>query len=77
MIILLPCVSRAKPLHVLPLANGLKDNWKNKPKFDNDHTQDGPVLGGLTDEHASSVRPKFDKHRKGLGIRTDTEVSFY
>ena len=57
----------------LPLASGLKDNWKTKSKADNGRPQDEPVLAGsgLTDEHASSVCPKFDKQKQG----TVTEVS--
>ena len=49
----------------LPPASGLKDNWKNKAKFDNRQAQDGPILGGVTDEHALSVRPQFDKRKPG------------
>jgi hypothetical protein len=55
----------------LPPASGLKDNWKNKAKLNNQHPQDEAdadeaVLGGLTDEHASSVRPKFKKRKPGM-----------
>ena len=52
----------------LPLASGLKDSWKTKLKADNGRTQDESVLGGLTDEHASSFRPKFDKQTVEVSI---------
>jgi hypothetical protein len=41
----------------LPLASGLKDAWKSKPK----NVEAENAIGGLTDEHASSVRPKFNR----------------
>ncbi|KAI9442802.1 hypothetical protein F5148DRAFT_1293155 [Russula earlei] len=45
----------------LPLASGLKGNWKNQAKL----TQHQPILGGLTDDHASSVCPNFDQRKLG------------
>jgi hypothetical protein len=63
-----PFVSNAMPL---PLASGLKTNWKNQAKLA--HPQDGPVHGGLTDEHALSARPEFHKRKLGMV----TEVSVY
>jgi hypothetical protein len=43
----------------LPIASGLKDSWKQKPK----NVEERDVMGGLTDEHASSVRPKVQLGR--------------
>jgi len=59
-LILSPHVSNAVPL---PLATRLKGNWKNQVKVI--HPQDGPMLGGLTNDHASSVRPEFDMWKLG------------
>jgi hypothetical protein len=42
----------------LPLASGLKDTWKSKPK--NVEAEPENAIGGLTDEHMSSIRPKFN-----------------
>ena len=52
----------------LPLASGLKDSWKTKSKADNGCAQDESVLGGLTDEHASSFHLKFDKQKVEVSI---------
>ncbi|KAI0289301.1 hypothetical protein BC826DRAFT_971075 [Russula brevipes] len=51
----------------LPLASGLKANWKNQAKLA--HPQDGLVHGGLTDDHALSARPEF--HKRKLGTVTE------
>lgn len=63
----------------LPLASGMKDDWKNKAKLDSapEAPQNGPVIveshDGLTDEHALSVRPHFSKRKPG----EVTEVSVF
>ena len=45
-----------------PLASGLKDGWKSKIK---NRTPDEPVIGGLTDKHAYSTKPKAGKGASG------------
>lgn len=50
-----------KPDAAAPLVSGLKPVWRPKPKA----IEEEMIIGGLTDEHASAVRPKFHKVFQG------------
>jgi hypothetical protein len=58
---------------VPPLASGLKDGWKSKSKSKTkSHTPDEPAIGGLTDKHALSVKPKTGKGIAGSVVGVST-----
>lgn len=48
-----------------PLASGLKDSWKDRAKSRRGLVRNETMLGGLDDEHASSVRPRFTQQKHG------------
>jgi hypothetical protein len=56
----------------LPLATGFKKNWKNKANPDSGHPEE-PVHA-ITDEHALSVRPQFDKCKQGEVAQVSVQV---
>ena len=49
----------------LPLASGLKDSLKVKSNKD-PVSEDDLEMGGLSDDHASSVQPQFEKRKAAL-----------
>jgi len=50
----------------LPLASGLKDSVKAKVKLNEDLQLQEDIMGGLSDDHALSVRPQFEKRKAGF-----------
>ena len=47
-----------------PLASGLKATWKSKAIAD-----EGSAIGGLTDEHTSGKRPKFQRQHPSQSLK--------
>jgi hypothetical protein len=58
----------------VPLASGLKDNWKQQAKSNGGLVQNEATLGGLSDEHASAVKPKFKKRNAQAGLIEEVGV---
>jgi hypothetical protein len=59
------CESLCDSVTSLPLASGLKDGLKDKAKLNKGlvSQDDSDIMGGLSDDHASSVRPQFEKRK--------------
>jgi hypothetical protein len=57
----------AQSLTSLPLVSGLKDSLKDKAKLKKGIViQDElDIMGRLSDDHASSVHPQFEKRKAG------------
>lgn len=60
---LIATVVRIPMTQTQPLASGLKDGWKDKAKSNRGLVRNETMLGGLDDQHALSVRPKFTQRK--------------